>query len=133
MSNKLSKSDKVATNEVDSGDEQDQQNDAVIGRALWASLGVLACVGLLIGAGIWAYVLTRPKPVEVVGAKTSRQNMLGQLLRNELNVVLLPPSRQNGFRHGVSRDLYGRSATVHWHTQLRFCGIAAGEDRDLRS
>ena len=66
MSKKISKSDKVATNEVDAGDEQDQQNDAVIGRALWASLGMLACIGLLIGAGIWAYVLTRPKPVEVV-------------------------------------------------------------------
>jgi enediyne biosynthesis protein E4 len=83
MSNKLSKSDRVATNEVDSGDEQDQQNDAVIGRALWASLGVLACVGLLIGAGIWAYVLTRPKPVEVV-------TTVAQATKREAVKVTLP-------------------------------------------
>jgi enediyne biosynthesis protein E4 len=66
MSKKISKLEKIKQTDIDAGDEQDQQNDAVIGRALWASLGVIAGVGLVVGAGIWVYVLTRPKQVEVV-------------------------------------------------------------------
>lgn len=50
--------------EVVSEDESDVQNDAAIGRALVGSLIVFAGIGLLVGAGYWYYLATRPKPIE---------------------------------------------------------------------